>query len=147
MNNETISDIIGTDRTIGCAVELSAEIFTPGIVKRDTTRSGTWFGIGELDGSFTPRLEGGEIMENVAKALTDVLGCQMDQTNHTNTMTMGPIGLTGLKNGMPKTCQVCEVGGSARPRVDGRRSRAWLQARTGVRIKRRRVCEANDATN
>ena len=100
MNNETISDIIGTDRTIGCAVELSAEIFTPGIVKRDTTRSGTWFGIGELDGSFTPRLEGvREIMENVAKiTLTDNIEGAKWTKLIANTMTMGPIGLTGLKN-------------------------------------------------
>ncbi len=100
MNNEAISDVVGVERTIGAAVELSAEIFTPGIVKRDTTRPGTWFGLGELGGSLTPRLdEVKEIMENVA---TITLTQNIEGTKWTklicNTMTMGPIGLTGLKN-------------------------------------------------
>ena len=100
MNNETISSVVRTERTIGCAVELSADIFTPGIVKRDTTRKGTWFGIGELDGSFTPRLEMvKEIMENVATiTLTDNIEGAKWTKLIANTMTMGPIGITGLKN-------------------------------------------------
>lgn len=100
MNDETISDVVGVKRTIGAVVELSAEIFTPGIVKRDTTRSGSWFGLGELDGSLTPRLdEVKEIMENVA-AITltqNIEGAKWTKLI-CNTMTMGPIGLTGLKN-------------------------------------------------
>ena len=32
MNNETISNVVGVERTFGAVVELSAEIFTPGIV-------------------------------------------------------------------------------------------------------------------
>jgi 2-dehydropantoate 2-reductase len=100
MNNETIASVVGIERTIGAAVELSAEIFTPGIVKRDTTRPGTWFGLGELDGSITPRLEMvKEIMENVAHI---TLQENIESSKWTklvcNTMTMGPIGLTGLKN-------------------------------------------------
>ena len=100
MNNETISNVVGIERTIGAVVELSAEIFTPGIVKRDTPRNGTWFGLGELDGSITPRLEEvKKIMENVAKiSLTkNIEGAKWTKLI-CNTMTMGPIGLTGLKN-------------------------------------------------
>jgi 2-dehydropantoate 2-reductase len=100
MNNEIISGVIGVERTIGAVVELSAEIFTPGIVKRDTTRPGTWFGLGELDGSITPRLEMvKEIMENVAHiTLTENVESAKWTKLVCNTMTMGPIGLTGLKN-------------------------------------------------
>ena len=100
MNNETISNVVGIERTIGAVVELSAEIFTPGIVKRDTPRNGTWFGLGELDGSITPRLEEvKKIMENVATiSLTkNIEGAKWTKLI-CNTMTMGPIGLTGLKN-------------------------------------------------
>ena len=68
MNNEAISDVVGVERTIGSAVELSAEIFTPGIVKRDTTRTGTWFGLGELDGSLTPRLKGLSEVRNLSSS-------------------------------------------------------------------------------
>lgn len=100
MNNNIISKIVGIERTIGAVVELSAEIFTPGIVKRDTDRSHTWFGLGELDGKHTNRLdEVKEIMENVSKiTLTkNIEGAKWTKLI-CNTMTMGPIGLTGLKN-------------------------------------------------
>ncbi len=100
MNNETIAGVVGKERTIGAVVELSAEIFTPGIVKRDTTRAGTWFGLGEHDGSVTPRLQlARKIMENVAKIdLTQNIEGAKWTKLICNTMTMGPIGLTGLKN-------------------------------------------------
>jgi 2-dehydropantoate 2-reductase len=100
MNNETISNVVGVERTVGAVVELSAEIFTPGIVKRDTPRHGTWFGLGELDGSLTPRLEEAKkIMENVATiSLTQNIEGAKWTKLICNTMTMGPIGLTGLKN-------------------------------------------------
>jgi 2-dehydropantoate 2-reductase len=100
MTNDMISDVVGVERTIGAVVELSAEIFTPGIVKRDTTRNGTWFGLGELDGSLTPRLEAvREILENVAKVtLTQNIEGAKWTKLICNSMTMGPIGLTGVKN-------------------------------------------------
>jgi 2-dehydropantoate 2-reductase len=100
MNNEIIADVVGAERTIGAVVELSGDIFTPGIVKRDTTRTGTWFGLGELDGAITPRLEEAKaIMHNVARITltTNIEGAKWTKLI-SNSMTMGPIGLTGLKN-------------------------------------------------
>ena len=47
MNDDSLASIVGRERTIGCAVELSAEIFTPGLVHRNTTHHGTWFGVGK----------------------------------------------------------------------------------------------------
>jgi 2-dehydropantoate 2-reductase len=100
MNDDSIASIIGRERTVGCVVELSAEIFTPGQVKRNTTRKTTWFALGELDGRYTPRI----------KELEAILGKvgRVDVTNNiygakwtkliANTMTMGPFGLTGLGN-------------------------------------------------
>ena len=55
MNDDDHASIIGKERTVGCVIELSAEIFTPGKVQRNTTRSGTWFAVGELDGQITER--------------------------------------------------------------------------------------------
>ena len=100
MTNGMISDVVGVERTIGAVVQLSAEIFTPGIVKRDTTRDGTWFGLGELDGSPTPRLDAvKEILENVSRVtLTQNIEGAKWTKLICNTMTMGPIGLTVLKN-------------------------------------------------
>jgi 2-dehydropantoate 2-reductase len=100
MNDDSIASIIGRSRTVGCVVELSAEIFTPGLVKRNTSRKTTWFALGELDGLYTPRV----------KELERVLGAvgRVDVTNNiygakwtkliANTMTMGPFGLLGLRN-------------------------------------------------
>lgn len=100
MNDDSIASIIGRERTVGCVVELSAEIFTPGLVKRNTTHKTTWFALGELDGYYTPRI----------KELESILGHvgRVDVTNNiygakwtkliANTMTMGPFGLTGLGN-------------------------------------------------
>ena len=100
MNDDTLAAIVGRNRVVGCAMELSAEIFTPGLVKRNTTHKTTWFAVGELDGLYTPRV----------KEIASLLGCvgRCDVTNNiygakwtkliANTMTMGPFGLLGLGN-------------------------------------------------
>jgi 2-dehydropantoate 2-reductase len=100
MNNEIISSVVGQERTLGAVVELSSALFTPGIIQRNTTRAGTWFGLGELDGSVTPRLElVKSIIENVAAvSLCENLESAKWTKLITNAMTMGPISLTGLKN-------------------------------------------------
>ena len=100
MNDDTLASILGKSRVIGCAMELSAEIFTPGQVKRNTTHKTTWFAVGELDGLYTPRVK------EIAALLGHVGRC--DVTNNiygakwtkliANSMTMGPFGLLGLGN-------------------------------------------------
>ena len=100
MNDDVLASIVGRDRTVGCAMELSAEIFTPGLVKRNTAHKTTWFAVGELDGFYTPRVK------EIAAILGSVGRC--DITNNiygakwtkliANTMTMGPFGLLGLGN-------------------------------------------------
>src|SRR3954469_14998954 len=68
MNDDSIASIVGRERTLGCVVELQAELFTPGQIQRNTTRTGTWFSVGELDGFYTPRVREIEaIMKNVGK--------------------------------------------------------------------------------
>jgi 2-dehydropantoate 2-reductase len=101
MNDDSLVSIVGRNRTVGCALELSAEIFTPGLVQRNTTHQGTWFAVGELDGFYTPR----------AKEIQSIMGHvgRCDVTNNiygakwtkliANSMTMGPHGLLGIRNG------------------------------------------------
>jgi 2-dehydropantoate 2-reductase len=55
-NDDLNAEMIGRDRIIGSVVELSCEAFIPGIVQRNTVPTGTWFAVGELDGSKTERL-------------------------------------------------------------------------------------------
>jgi 2-dehydropantoate 2-reductase len=100
MNDDSIASIVGRNRTVGCVVELSAEIFTPGLVTRNTSRRTTWFALGELDGAYTERVQE---LEQLLSAVGRV-----DVTNNiygakwtkliANTMTMGPFGLLGLRN-------------------------------------------------
>lgn len=100
MNDENIASIIGRERVVGCCVELSAEIFTPGTVQRNTTHQGTWFGLGELDGKLTKRVyELEELFRNVGKVTvtTNIFGTKWTKLI-ANSMTMGPFGLFGLKN-------------------------------------------------
>jgi len=74
LNDEWLAPIIGYERDIGCALELSAEIFEPGRVKRNTDRATTKFVLGELHGRITPRLQ------EVAQAL-GVVGKTETTTN------------------------------------------------------------------
>jgi 2-dehydropantoate 2-reductase len=100
MNDDTIASIVGRERVVGCSLELSAEIFTPGIVQRNTSRTGTWFGLGELDGKLTKRVyELEALFRNIGKVTvtSNIYGTKWTKLI-ANTMTMGPFGLLGLKN-------------------------------------------------
>jgi 2-dehydropantoate 2-reductase len=101
MNDDSIASIVGRNRTVGCCIELSAEIFTPGLVQRNTTHQGTWFAVGELDGLFTPRVkEIQSILSHVARCdvTGNIYGAKWTKLI-ANSMTMGPHGLLGLRNG------------------------------------------------
>jgi len=100
MNDDAIASILGRKRVIGCVVELQAELFTPGQIQRNTTRKGSWFSVGELDGAFTPRVkEVAEIMGKVGRCdvTNNIYGAKWTKLI-ANTMTMGPFSLLGLRN-------------------------------------------------
>jgi 2-dehydropantoate 2-reductase len=100
MNDDTLAGILGRGRIVGCAMELSAEIFTPGLVKRNTTHKTTWFTVGELDGFSTPRVkEIAEILGHVGRCdvTGNIYGAKWTKLI-ANSMTMGPFGLLGLGN-------------------------------------------------
>jgi 2-dehydropantoate 2-reductase len=100
MNDDALASIVGRNRTVGCVVELSAEIFTPGLVQRNTTQKGTWFSVGELDGYYTERVkEIQSIMSHVGRCdvTGNIYGAKWTKLI-ANTMTMGPFGLLGLRN-------------------------------------------------
>jgi 2-dehydropantoate 2-reductase len=100
MNDDALASIVGKERTVGCVLELSAEIFTPGLVQRNTTHTGTWFAVGELDGYFTPRAkEIQALMSHVGRCdvTNNIYGAKWTKLI-ANTMTMGPHGLLGLRN-------------------------------------------------
>lgn len=99
LNDEWIAPIIGVARDVGCVVELSAEIFTPGLVQRNTTHQRAWFGLGELHGEITPRLrELEKIMSCVGRVslTTNIRGAKWTKLI-SSSMLLGPLGVLGLK--------------------------------------------------
>ncbi len=57
LNDEWIAPIIGYHRDIACSFVLSAEVFEPGQVRRNTDHTTTTFLLGELHGRITSRLQ------------------------------------------------------------------------------------------
>lgn len=113
MNNAAIIDIIGRPRVMGCVVELSAEVFTPGLVQRNTDQKSTWFGLGELDGGVTPRLTGLErIMKHAGHiTITDnIEGAKWTKLVNSS-MILAPFGMLGLQSWqavqIPEVCNLC----------------------------------------
>lgn len=100
MNEDSLAGIVGRERVIGCVIELSAETFTPGVVKRNTAPEKTWFAVGEHDGSVTPRLEAlAQMLRASARVdvTRNIAGAKWSKLI-ANSMTMGPFGLLGLYN-------------------------------------------------
>ena len=98
LNDEWIAPIIGFNRDIGAVVELSAEIFEPGVVKRNTSHEGTWFALGELHGRVTPRVEElAQLLKAVGKTeiTTNIWGAKWTKLI-ANCMLQAPIGILGL---------------------------------------------------
>jgi 2-dehydropantoate 2-reductase len=51
MTMEDIASIVGPERTLGAVIEVTSNMFEPGIVVRQTPPKGSWFGIGPFDAS------------------------------------------------------------------------------------------------
>jgi 2-dehydropantoate 2-reductase len=113
MNDETIASIVGSARTLGCVVELSAEVFLPGLVQRNTTRKTTWFGFGELDGRQTSRLREIEAMMScTAKVSTtsNITGAKWTKLVNSS-MILSVFGMLGLQSwqatDIPEVFRLC----------------------------------------
>lgn len=100
MNDETLVSVVGYGRTVGCVLELSAEVFTPGLVQRNTTHQSTWLGFGELHGRVTPRLKELEsMMRCVAKVsiTTNIWGAKWAKLVNSS-MILSVFGMLGLQS-------------------------------------------------
>jgi 2-dehydropantoate 2-reductase len=99
MTAEIVADVVGPSRTLGCVLEMSSEIFHPGIVRRNTSRKSTWFGIGSLDGSTRHReVEVQSIMSHIGQCdiLDNVLAGKWMKLI-VNAMCLGSFAVVGLK--------------------------------------------------
>ena len=98
MTADDIADIVGRDRTIGCVIELSSEIFTPGRVQRNTPPAKTWMGLGALDKHMEDRIPEIEaILKNVGQvSITPNIISAKWMKLIVNTMCLGPLAMLGL---------------------------------------------------
>lgn len=95
--DDDIASIVGRSRTIGCVVELAAEVFDPGIVVRHTSAGKTWFGLGALDPETQPRIH--EIVELMSTGSRVSVMDNIEAAKWTkliaNAVILGPVGLVG----------------------------------------------------
>ena len=98
MEAGTIADVVGAERTIGCVIELSSEMFTPGLVKRNTPPQKTWIGLGALGGGAegqTRRDAGAALARRQGRDQADIMAAKWTKLV-VNAMCLGPFAMVGL---------------------------------------------------
>src|SRR3954451_14644503 len=98
MEAVTIADVVGPERPVGCVIELSSEMFTPGLVKRNTPPQRTWIGLGALGHSAEGRLaEMQALLAPVGKVeiKQNILAAKWTKLV-VNAMCLGPFAMVGL---------------------------------------------------
>jgi 2-dehydropantoate 2-reductase len=48
MTVDAIADVVGPERTIGCVIEISSQMFVPGVVQRQSPHDRSWFAVGGI---------------------------------------------------------------------------------------------------
>jgi 2-dehydropantoate 2-reductase len=97
MTAETIAEVVGPSRTLGCVVELSSFCFTPGEITRNTAPDRTWFGIGSFTRETAGREEEvAEVLRHAGKVeLVDNILDAKFMKLVVNTMTLGTMAMIG----------------------------------------------------
>lgn len=57
MTADTIADVVGAHRTLGCVIEISSMMFEPGVIERNSGPDRSWFALGSIDASTRGREE------------------------------------------------------------------------------------------
>jgi 2-dehydropantoate 2-reductase len=98
MAADTIADVVGSSRTIGCVIELSSEMFTPGLVRRNTPPAKTWIGLGSLGGGTEWRLAEMQALLTPVGRVDIKLNIQAAKWMKlvVNAMCLGPFAMVGL---------------------------------------------------
>jgi 2-dehydropantoate 2-reductase len=93
-----IEEIVGPERTLGCVMEMSSEIFTPGVIQRNTNHAHTWFGVGAVNEATEPRVgEIEELLKHVGQVSvsSEIISAKWMKLV-VNTMCLGPFAMMGL---------------------------------------------------
>jgi 2-dehydropantoate 2-reductase len=95
---DVIAEVVGVERTIGCVIELSSEMFTPGEVRRNTPPSRSWIGLGALaDGSGARLAEMQTLLSPVGtvEIKPDIYAAKWMKLV-VNAMCLGPFAMVGM---------------------------------------------------
>lgn len=95
---DVIADVVGASRTVGCVIELSSEMFTPGLVRRNTEPARTWVGLGSLGGGAEKRLaEMQALLAPVGKVeiKQNIIAAKWSKLV-VNAMCLGPFAMVGM---------------------------------------------------
>jgi 2-dehydropantoate 2-reductase len=57
MTTQTIAEVVGPERTLGCVIEISSSMMVPGISVRDSNHARSWFAVGPSPGQSKDRAE------------------------------------------------------------------------------------------
>ncbi len=101
INEETIAEVVGWQRVVGCVVTLGATLLEPGHPRRTTANTGrTSFRLGEPSGVITPRITRmAEVLRAVGPTeLTSNLMGERWAKLVTNCMSNSIAGITGLNS-------------------------------------------------
>ncbi len=99
MTVDDIGSIVGPERTMGCVIELSSQLFEPAHVQRNTPPKGTWFAVG----STHPATQGREseitdILRHAGKvSISDNILSAKWMKLLINVMCLAPVAMTGKR--------------------------------------------------
>ena len=97
MTAETIAEVVGPSRKLGCVPELSSYCFVPGEIKRNTAPDRTWFALGSFHPSTDHRVEEvAAVLRHAGKVeITPHILAAKYMKLVLNSMTLGTIAMTG----------------------------------------------------
>jgi 2-dehydropantoate 2-reductase len=100
MTAEDIGEIVGMERTVGCVVELSSQMFEPADILRNTPPRRTWFGVGAFDDAHADRVEEvAAVLRHAGRVdITDDIIAAKWMKLIVNAMTMGLKAILGATN-------------------------------------------------
>jgi 2-dehydropantoate 2-reductase len=68
MTLDEMAAVFGPERTFGAVIEIAGNMWEPGVVERQTPKSGTWFALGPQSASFAPFERAEELAEPLRSA-------------------------------------------------------------------------------
>ncbi|NEM92349.1 ketopantoate reductase family protein [Galbitalea soli] len=101
MTANTIADVVGGERNLGCVIEISSTMYEPGVVMRHSGPDRSWFALGALCGATSGReTEVAELLRHsgTVEIVDDIIATKWMKlvSNATTLVTTASVGLSML---------------------------------------------------